>query len=103
MIHLSQLGSTTIVDTTELRDGDIGQLLETLATEAVTRIQTRREQIDNTKKEQIEFLTKCRTLIQTVIPGPIEVNIDKLMEKAYQLFESVVSTLQIHLQNTKED
>ena len=33
MVHLSQLGSTTAVDTTKLRDGELGQLLETLATE----------------------------------------------------------------------
>ena len=38
-----------------------------------------------------------------MIPGPIEADTDKPLEKAYQLFESVVSTLQIHLQNTKED
>ena len=71
VIHLNQLGSTTIVGTTKLRYGELGQLLESLATEAATRSQTRREQLDNTKKEQIEFLTKCKSLIQTVIPGPI--------------------------------
>ena len=69
MIHLSQLGSTTTVDTTKLRDGELGQLLETIAIEAATRIQTKWEQLDSTKKEQIEFLTKCKILIQIVIPG----------------------------------
>ena len=33
----------------------------------------------------------------------MEVETDKLLEKAYQLFESVVVTLQVHIQNTKED
>ena len=103
MIHLSQLGSTTAVDTMKLRDGELGQLLQTLTTETTTRNQTRREQLDNNNKEQIEFLSKCRNLIQIVIPGPIEADTDKPLEKTYQLFESVVSTLQLHLQNTKED
>ena len=40
---------------------------------------------------------------QIVIPRPIETDTDKPLEKEYHLFESVVSTLQIHLQNTKED
>ena len=33
----------------------------------------------------------------------MEVVIDKPLEKAYQLFESVVATLQVHMQNTKEE
>ena len=33
----------------------------------------------------------------------MEVRTDKPLEKSYQLFESVVTTLQVHLQNTKED
>ena len=77
VIHLNQLGSTIAVDTTKLRDGELGQLLETLTTEATKRNQTRQEQLDSTKKEQIEFLTKCRNLIQTIISGPIEADTDK--------------------------
>ena len=103
MIHISQLGSTSVVDTKKLRDGELGQLLKTLTTEAAVRNQTKQEQIDNTKKEEIEFLTKCRNLIQTIIPRPLEADTDKPLEKAYQLLESMVSTLQSHLQNTKED
>ena len=103
MIHINQLGSTSVVDTKKLRDGELGQLLETLATDAAVRNQTKREQINNTKKEEIEFLTKCRSLIQIVISGPLEADTDKPLEKAYQLFESMVLTLQSHLQNTKED
>ena len=103
MIHLSQLGSTTTINTMKLRDGELGQLLKSLATETTTRIQTRREQLDSTKKEQIEFLTKCRSLMQTVILGPIEADTDKPLEKVYQLFKSVVSTLQTHLQYTKAE
>ena len=33
----------------------------------------------------------------------MEVDIDKPLEKEYQLFESVVSTLQVQMQNTKEE
>ena len=93
MVHISQLGSTTTVDATKLRDAELGQLLETLAVEAKTRTQHRCEELDNKEKEQVEFLNKCRNLVQSVISGPIEVDIDKSLEKDYQLFESVVSTL----------
>ena len=81
----------------------MGKLLETLATEVATRRKIRREQLDSIKKEQIEFLSNCRNLIQIVILGPLEANTDKPLEKAYQLFETVVSTLQAQLQLTKED
>ena len=93
VIHLNQLGSTTAVDTMKLRDGELGQILETLATDTAKRSQTRREQFDSTKKDKIEFMTKCRSLIQTVILGPIEADTDKPLEKSYHLFESVVLTL----------
>ena len=35
--------------------------------------------------------------------GPIEIDTDKPLERAYQLFESMVSTLQDHIQETKEE
>ena len=94
MVHISQLGSTTTVDATKLRDAELGQLLETLAVEAKTRSQHIREDLDNKEKEQVEFLNKCRNLVQSVILGPVEVNTDKPLERDYQLFESVVSALQ---------
>ena len=103
VIHLNQLGSTTVVDTVKLRNGQLGQILESLAIEESTRSQSRWEQLDNIKKEKIEFLSNCRNLIQTIILGPVEVDNDKPLEKLYQVFESVVSTLQAHLQLTKED
>ena len=103
VIHISQLESTTVVDTKKLKDGGLGQLLENLTIEAAVRNMTKQEQIDNTKKEEIEFLKKCRNLIQTVISGPLKANTDKPLKKAYHLFESMVSTLQSHLQNTKKD
>ena len=81
----------------------MGQLLETLDTEAKTRSQTRRQQVDDIKNEQVEFLLKCKNLAQTIIPGPMEAETDKQLEKSYRLFESVVVTLQVHIQNTKED
>ena len=93
-VHISQLGSTTAVDVTKLKDGELGQLLETLAIEAKTRSQSRRKELDDNEREQVEFLNKCRNLAQSMIPGPIEVDTDKPLEKAYQLFESVVSALQ---------
>ena len=93
-VHISQLGSTTAVDATKLKDGELGKLLKSLAIEVKTRSQTRRKELDNTEKEQVEFLLKCRNLTQSVIPGPMEGDTDKMLKKAYQLFESVVSTLQ---------
>ena len=68
---------TSALDTKKLRYGELGQLPETLATEAALRNQTKQEQIDNTKKEEIEFLKKCRSLIQTVILGLLEVDTDE--------------------------
>ena len=35
--------------------------------------------------------------------GPIEIDTDKPLEREYQLFESMVSTLQVHIQETKEE
>ena len=93
MVHISQLQSPTTVDATNLKDAELGQLLETLAIEAKTRSQQRRKELDNNEKEQVEFLNKCRSLVQTVIPGPAEVDTDKSLEKYYQLFESMVSAL----------
>ena len=103
MVHISQLGSTTAVDATKLKDGELGQLLKTLAIEEKTRNQQRRKELDNNEKEQVEFLNKCRSLVQMVIPGPAEVDTDKPLERAYQLFESVVSALQAQIQDTKEE
>ena len=37
------------------------------------------------------------------MPGPVEVDIDKPLERAYQLFESMVSVLQIQLKEKKEE
>ena len=38
-----------------------------------------------------------------MIPGPVEVNTKKPPKISYQLFESVVSTLQAQIQETKEE
>ena len=103
MVHISQLGLTTAVNTTKQKDGELGQLLETLAIEAKTRSQTRRKELDDTETEQVEFLVKCRNLAQSVILGPMEANTDKPLEKAYQLFKSMVSVLHVQMQNTREE
>ena len=103
MVHISQLGSTSAVDATKLKDGELGQLLERLAIEAKTRSQSRRKELDDNEREQVKFLNKCRTLVQSVIPRLTEVDTDKPLEKSYHLFESMVSVLQTQLQNTKEE
>ena len=89
-------------DATSLNDLELGQLLKTLAVEAKTRSEQRRKELDDKVVEQVEFLNNCRNLAQSVIPGPIEFNTDKLLERAYHLFESMVSTLQAQIQETKE-
>ena len=90
-------------DATSLTDVELGQLLKTLAVEAKTRSQQRRKELDNKDEEQVEFLNKCRNLAQSVMPGPIEVDTNKPLERAYHLFESMVSALQAHIQETKEE
>ena len=37
------------------------------------------------------------------MPGPIEVDADKPLEMAYQLFESMVSALKAHIKEIKEE
>ena len=103
MVHISQIGSTTAVNATKIRDGELGKLLETLEIEAKTRSHKRRKELEKNEKEQVEFLNKCRNLVQSVIPGPTEVDTDKPLEKSYQLFESVVSALQAQIHDTKEE
>ena len=102
-VHISQVGLTTAVDATKLKDGELGQILEILAIEAKTRSQSRRKELDDNEREQVRFLNKCRNLAQSVIPGLADVDTDKPLEKVYQLFESMVSILQSHLLNMKED
>ena len=77
-----------------LTNAKLGQLLKTLAIEAKTRSQQRRKELDNKDEQQVEFLNKCKNLTQLVMPGPVEVDTDKPLERAYQLFESMVSALQ---------
>ena len=61
-----------------------------------------KELIDKNAK-QVEFLDKCRNLAQSIMSGPIEFNKYKPLERAYQLYESMVSALQMHIQETKRD
>ena len=103
MVHINLLGSTTAVDATKLRDPELEQLLEALEVETKTRNQHRRKELGNKEKEQVKFLNKCRNLVQSMIPGPVEVNTDKPLERAYQLFERMVSALQAQIQDTKEE
>ena len=82
---------------------EVDQLLRTLAKEAKTRADRKTKELTNKDTEQVEFLGKCRTLVQSFIPSPIEVDTDRPLERAYQLFESMVSTIQAHIQETKEE
>ena len=86
-----------------MTDTEVGQLLKTLAKEAKTRTARKTKELLSKNAEQVEFLGKCRALAQSVIPSPIEVDTDRPLERAYQLFESMVSTVQAHLQETKEE
>ena len=90
-------------DATSLTDAELGQLLKTLASEEKMRGEQRNKEPEDKNEEQVEFLNKCRNLAQSVMPGPIEVDIGKSLEMAYQLFESIVSALQAHIQETKEE
>ena len=90
-------------DASSLTDTELGQLLKTLASEAKTRSEQRNKELNDTNAEQVEFLDKCRHLAQPVMPGPIEVDTDKPLERVYQLFESMVLKLQAHIQETKEE
>ena len=90
-------------DASSLTNTKLGQLLKILASEAKTRSEQRNKELDDHNAEQIEFLHKCRNLAQSVMPGPIEVDIDKPLERAYHLFESIMSAVQAHIQETKKE
>ena len=57
--------------------------MESLAIEAKIRSQNRHRELDDNEKEQVEFLNKCRNLVQSMISGLTEVDTDKPLEKAY--------------------
>ena len=84
-----------------MTDTEVGQLLNTLAKEAKKRTNTVRKQLRDKETEEVEFLGKCRSLAQSIVPGPVEVAMDRPLERAYQLFESMMSTIQTHLQATR--
>ena len=86
-----------------MTDTEVGQLLKTLAKEAKKRTVRKTKELTDKNAEQVEFLGKCRALTQFVVPRPIEVDIYRLLERAYQLFKRMVSTIQAHLQETKEE
>ena len=83
IIHLHQLVSTNVVDTPKLRDGELDQLLEALTKDVAVRNQSRKEQIEKLKSEQIEFLTKFSNLTHTVLLGANETDTNKPLERAY--------------------
>ena len=97
MIHINQLGSTTAVDPTKLRDVELWQLLETLTIETKTRSPKKCKELDDNEKEQVKFLNKCRNLVQFVLPRPTKADTKKPLENSYQLFESMVSMLHAHM------
>ena len=103
VIHLHQLGSTTAVETPKIRDGEQDQLLGALTKEATMRNKNRKEHIEKLEAKQLEFLTKCGNLTQTILPGEKEAETNKPLERSYQLLESVMSNLQTRLQTKKDE
>ena len=90
-------------DSTSLIDEELGQLLKTPAVKENMRSEQRCKELNDKVTEQVDFLNKCRNLAHSIMPGPIEVDIDKPLERAYQLFESIVSALKAQIQETKEE
>ena len=88
-------------DTSSLTDSEMGQLLKTLASEVKSRSARKNKELQAKHTDQIEFLDRYRNLAQSVLSGPIEIDIDRPLEIAYQLFESMVSTIQVCLQEAK--
>ena len=86
-----------------MTDTEVGQLLKTMAEEAKLRTARKSKELTTKNAEEVEFLGKCRALAHTVIPGPVEVDTDRPLERAYQLFETMVSTIQARMQETKEE
>ena len=74
-----------------------------MASEEKTRSEQRNKELKDKNREQVEFLDKCRNLAQSIMSSPIEVDTDKPLERVYQLFESMVSALHAHIQETKEE
>ena len=86
-----------------MTDTEVSQLLKTVAKEAKLRTVWKNKELTTKNAEEVEFLGKCRALAQTVIPGPVEVDTDRPLEIAYQLFETMVSTVQARMPETKEE
>ena len=93
----------SLKDASSLTNTEMGQLLKTLASEAKTGSEQRNKELKEKNAEQVEFLDKCKNLAQSVMLGPIEIDTDKPLERAYQLFKSMVLTLQAHIQEKKEE
>ena len=86
-----------------MTDSEIGQILKTLAKESKRRTTTLRKQLRDKETEEVEFLDKCRSLVQSIVPGPVEVATYQPLERAYQIFVGMVSTIQTHLKETKAE
>ena len=84
-----------------MTDSEVGQLLNTLAKDSKRRTTRLRKQLADKETQEVEFLDKCRSLVQTVAPGPIDTATDRPLDRAYQLFEGLVSTVQTHFHETK--
>ena len=86
-----------------MTDTEVVQLLKTVAKEEKLRMVRKNKELTAKNVEEVKFLGKCRALAQTVIPGPVEVDTDRPLERAYQLFDTMVSTVQDRMQETKEE
>ena len=102
VIHLAQLGSTTTIDTPKAREDELYLLVDTINKESRIRREKRKEQIEKIKTKHDEFLTKCENKAKQFISILEGVETDKPLDKAYQIFVSVVSKFQAQLQERKE-
>ena len=90
-------------DASSLDDSEVSQLLKTVAKESKKRIDRKNKELVAKNAEEFEFFSRCRALVQIVVPGPLEVDTDRPLERAYQLFQTMVSTVQTWMQETKEE
>ena len=84
-------------------DTEVGQLLKIVAKESKKRTDRKNKELVAKNAEEVEFLGRCRALAQMVIPSPLKVDTDRPLERAYHLFEGMVSTIQTHRQETKAE
>ena len=84
-------------------DTEVSQLLKTVAKESKKRTDQKTKELVAKNAEEVEFLGRYRSLVQTVVLGPLDVDTDQPLEIEYQLFDTMVSTIQTRMQEAKEE